>query len=181
MSVETNEEVAARENRPSTEMNLTVSVSFGDIRAEFTGSPEAVLSSVNSFLAKEIPEFSLARKLYLNFSVKELVENFQQHIRITPEGARVWNSAEKKYSDKELIALQLVAQRIASDTSGGVPSLTLASLQESTSLNPKSLSSRLSELAKVGLVIRENAEDGTRFRITTQGIDWLSGILAKKA
>ena len=161
---------------------LIVSVAFGEVKTEFSGSPEAVLYSVNSFLAKTIPKLTLAQKLTVNFSLADLVDRFQEFIRITPEGPRVWNT-ERKYSDKEIVALQLVAQRIAAETGSGSPrSVSLAVLQETTALNPKSLSSRLSELSKSGLVERETAEDGsgTNFRITTLGIDWLSTTLAKK-
>ena len=74
--------------------------------------------------------------------------------------------------------MQLVAQRIASETRVGEPdSMTLNSLQETTSLNPKSLSPRLSELSKAGFVTRETIEDKTKFRMTTIGIEWLSTVL----
>ncbi len=164
---------------------LTISLIYRDLKVEFSGGPGTVLQSINSFIAKQIPEISLARKLALNFSAKDLVDKFQNFVKITPEGARVW-SGERKFSDKELVALQLVAQRIASETldaSSGNPhlsSMTLSELQETTSLNPKSLSSRLSELAKLGLVQRDNSEEGTTFRITTQGIDWLVNTLSRK-
>lgn len=161
---------------------LSISLSYGTLKAQFSGEPAAVLHSLNAFLAKQIPELSLAKKLSINFSAKELVDLFQNYVKITPEGPRVWSDIERKYSDKELVALQLVAQRISSEAVGGnSPSMTLASLQETTALNPKSLSSRLSELTKSGLAIRETTQDATTFRITTQGIDWLSGVLAKKS
>lgn len=176
---------AAMENNiqnVSKEGMLSISLSYGELKAEFSGEPNAVLQSLNSFLAKQIPELSLAKKLSINFSAKELVDLFRDYVKITPEGPRVWSNTERKYSDKELVALQLVAQRISSETIGGnSPSMTLASLQEATALNPKSLSSRLSELVKSALVIRETSQDATTFRITTQGIDWLAGVLAKKS
>lgn len=159
---------------------LTVAVTLGDARAEFSGSPEVVLQAINSFISKSIPEIDLARKLSMNFSTKDLIEKFQNFIRITPEGPRVLPE-QGKLSDKEVVALQLVAQRIAADTrQESSPWLTLANLQESTSLNPKSLSSRLSELAKAGYVTKETSDDKSRFRISTVGIDWLSNLLSKK-
>ena len=79
------------------------------------------------------------------------------------------------------MGLQLVAQRIASETKEGViPLMSLASLQETTSLNPKSLSSRLSEMTKAGYVQREINDEKTQFKITTTGIEWLSSLLMKK-
>jgi hypothetical protein len=182
MSAET-----ATRNAQASETRLNVSITLGDTTAEFSGTPEAVLQSVNSFISRQIPEMDLARKLALNFSVKDLVEKFKDFVRITPEGPRVWNQEEKggrKMSDKELIGLQLVSQKIASETRDGVQSsVTLASLQESTALNPKSISSRLSEMTKAGYVIRDtNEEEGneTCFRMSTIGIEWLSGLLLEK-
>ena len=167
--------VSEKKDRP-----LKVSIEMGDVKTEFSGSPESVLQSVNSFLAKSIPQLNLAQKLSASFSLSDLVDRFQEFIRITPEGPRVWSS-DRKYSDKELIALQLVAQRISADSNSGMSrSMSLASLQELTSLNPKSLSSRLSELSKSGYVERETSDGGPSFKITTQGIDWLSGVMTKK-
>jgi hypothetical protein len=159
---------------------LNITITLGDARAEFSGSPEVVLQSVNNFISKQLPEVDLARRLSMNFSTKDLIDKFKDYVKITPEGPRVWNQ-ERKLSDKELVGLQLVAQRIASETRTGVSALTtLNSLQEVTSLNPKSLSSRLSEMTKAGFVSREINDEKTQFKITTIGIDWLSGLLGKK-
>ena len=159
---------------------LVVTVSLGDTRAEFSGSPEIVLQSVNNFISKTIPEIDLAKKLSMNFSTKDLVEKFKDFVRMTPEGPRIV-SDQGKLSDKELIALQLVAQRIASETKeGAAPWMSLSALQESTSLNPKSLSSRLSELAKTGHVTKESIDDKSQFKISTIGVEWISAILMKK-
>jgi predicted transcriptional regulator len=160
---------------------VVVSISLGEARAEFSGSPEVVLQSVNNFISKQIPEIDLARKLSLNYSTKDLVEKFKDYVKITPEGPRIWNQ-ERKMSDKELVVLQLAAQRIASETRENVStSTTLVQLQERTGLNPKSLSSRLSEMTKAGFVQRETTEDNkTQFRITTIGVEWLGTLLEKK-
>ncbi|MGH2637692.1 MAG: hypothetical protein ACRDF4_00125, partial [Rhabdochlamydiaceae bacterium] len=109
-----------------------------------------------------------------------LVDRFKDFVKITPEGPRVWSQG-RKVSDKELVGLQLVAQRISSETRDGVSaSMTLASLQEATSLNPKSLSSRLSEMAKASFVTRETVDEKAQFKISTIGVEWLSTILSKK-
>ena len=159
---------------------LNVQISMGDAKAEFSGSPEVVLHSVNSFISKQIPELDLARKVSMNFSTRDLVEKFKDFVKITPEGPRVWNQ-DRKISDKELVGLQLAAQRISSETREGVSaSLTLASLQETTALNPKSLSSRLSEMTKAGYVTKETIDDKTQFKISTIGVEWLSNLLSKK-
>jgi hypothetical protein len=158
---------------------LRVSLSYGELKADFSGSPESVLRSMDDFVSKHIPSFNLAKMLSLNFSTTELVESFKDYVRITPEGP--WIVSKAELSDKELVAAQLVAQKIAFET-GNAPSVSasMARLLEVTGLNPKSLSSRLSELSKAGQIIRESSEGGTLFRISTQGISWLKESLEKK-
>ncbi len=159
---------------------LTVSISLGAARAEFSGSAEIVMQSINNFISKNIPEIDLAKKLSMNFSTKDLVEKFKDYVKITPEGPRVWAEGAK-LSDKEVVALQLVAQRIASETKdGSSPWLSLTTLQEATSLNPKSLSSRLSEMSKAGYVTKQTIDDKSQFKISTVGVEWLSNLLTKK-
>ncbi len=158
---------------------LKVSLSYGDLKVDFSGPPESVLRSIDNFVSNRIPAFNLAKKLSLNYSTAELVEGFKDYVRITPEGPRVISTSN--LSDKEVVAAQLVALRIASETgSSKSASASLSSLQELTGLNPKTLSSRLSELSKAGFVVREASEDGTKFRISTQGIAWLRDSLGRK-
>ncbi len=155
-------------------------MNYDGLEAKFSGNVEEVLKSLNEFVEKNIPSMSLAKNLTLNFSTAELVMKFQEFVKITSEGPRVW-SQDKNLSDKEIVALQLVAERIEFETSdGGSKLVTLARLQESTSMNPKSLSSRLSELSKSGYVVRETQGSETGFRISTLGIDWLANVLSKK-
>lgn len=172
MSIENAEELTMQKMR--------VSISVGNANAEFSGSPEVVIQSVNNFISKQVPEIDLARKLAMNFSTSDLVDKFKDFVKITPEGPRIWYQ-ERKLSDKEIVGLQLVAQRIASETRENTPSsVTLAQLQESTGLNPKSLSSRLSEMTKAGYVQRESSDEKTLFKMTTVGVEWLSTLLGRK-
>jgi hypothetical protein len=161
---------------------LSVSLSYGSLKVEFSGPPEQVLSSLNSFIAKEIPAFNLANRIALNYTVQDLISAFGDLVKVTPEGPRVWHF-ERKLSDKELIGLQLVGAKIAAE-SGTIPialkGMTLAELQSSTGLYPKSISSRLSEMTKIGSVERDSSDPTARYKITTQGVAWLRESLAKK-
>ena len=60
----------------------------------------------------------------------------------------------------------------------------ISEIQSTTNLNPKSISSRLSELVKVGYVVKsvnkENQAESVVYEITTIGIKWLNDIVAKK-
>ncbi len=162
------------------ERQLAVAVSYGDVKVEFSGSPDVVFRSLHEFISKEIPNIDLAKSISLNYSLNDLIQMFKDYIRFTEEGPRVWFQ-DKKLSDKDVIALQLVATK-AAKSSGKAKSddLNVAELQASTSLLAKTIGSRLSELNKAGAVDRIEVEGTGRYRITTTGIHWLHSQLSKK-
>ena len=162
------------------ENKLQVTITYGSTTTVFSGNPETVIVSVNQFLSKQIPSLSLAKKITLNYSVSELIDNFKEYIKLTEEGPRVW-IPNRKLSDKDTICLQLITAKIGHMTGNlELPSLSLQDIQNSTNLKPKSISSRLSEITKSGYVERDHTEQGTKYKITTQGIHWLCGVLEKK-
>lgn len=171
---------------PGTNVNVTISI--GDIRVQFNGSADSVISSVISFLTKQIPALDLANKISLNYTITELIQSYSDIIKITPEGPRIIPILDgvelRKLSDKQIVALQLIASRIAKGI-GRIEDdrLRMSDLQSATGLKSKSISSRLSELVKVGYVQRDVVRDGGElpaYRITTAGINWLNSMLAKR-
>jgi DNA-binding HxlR family transcriptional regulator len=177
-------------NTATTTSAINVSITIGDVRVEFNGSADSVLTSVISFISKQIPTIDLARKISLNYAATDLIEIYANLIKITPEGPRVIPDfdelGQKKISDKEMVALQLIASKISKDI-GKIAddSMQASEIQSNTSLNPKSVSSRLSELVKAGHVVRGTTKDGigsgtVAYRITTSGIHWLNSVLVKR-
>ncbi len=164
----------------SSEKDLSVIVSYGDARVEFSGSPEVVLRSLHEFVSKVVPNLELARAITANYSLNEIIQLFREYIRITPEGPRVWIE-DKRLSDRDVILLQLVAAR-ASNLTGKEKSdaMSVAEIQSATGLYPKTISSRLSELTKQALVERADSEGGGRYRISTMGVSRLNEQLSKK-
>jgi len=171
---------------PGTNVNVTISI--GDIRVQFNGSADSVITSVISFLTKQIPTLELAGKISLNYNKTELIQSYSDTIKITPEGPRIIAILDgtelRKFSDKQIVALQLVASRIAKGL-GKIDDdrLRMSDLQSATGLKSKSISSRLSELVKIGYVQRDVVRNGGElpaYRITTAGISWLNSILAKR-
>lgn len=162
------------------EGNVTVSVTVGEVKVQFNGTAESVMNSVMNFLSKQVPAMDLARKISLDYSAQELIESFSKLIKITPEGPRVIPEPGVGLSDKDIVALQLVATRIAKDL-GRIQddSAQVADIQAATALNPKSISSRISEMVKVGHISRDEKET-SRYRITTAGIHWLNSAIARK-
>lgn len=160
--------------------NVNVIVTVGDVKVQFSGSAESVMASVMSFLSKQVPSMDLAKKISLNYASQELVGTYSHLIKITPEGPRVIPDSDVKLSDKDMVALQLVAARIAKDL-GRLQddAMQVSEMHAATALNPKSISSRISEMVKAGHVVRDEKEPG-KYRITTAGIHWLNSTIAKK-
>lgn len=160
--------------------SVNVAVTVGDVKVQFSGSAESVMASVMSFLSKQVPSMDLAKKISLSYSAQELIEAYAHLIKITPEGPRVIPDSDAKLSDKDMVALQLVAAKIAKDL-GRLQddAMQVSEIHASTALNPKSISSRISEMVKAGQVARDEKESG-KYRITTAGIHWLNSTIAKK-
>ncbi len=168
---------------------VNVSVQYEDIKVQFSGEPENVLLSVITFLSKNIPEIRLAQKIFLNYSISELIDMYSPIIKITPEGPKVLYNLDdmqsKKFSDKEIVMLYLLGSKIAFELGQiSEKSFPISDIQSSTNLNPKSISSRLSELVKSGYVSKsinkETQTESTGYSITTTGINWLNNVVAKK-
>ena len=100
--------------------SISVSVAIGDIKVQFNGSAESVLRSAIAFISKQVPTLDLAKRISLNYSSTELIESSAAFIKITAEGPRIiLDSREtgiKKISDKQMVALQLVASRIVKES-----------------------------------------------------------------
>ena len=152
-------------------------ITYKDAIVEFKGKPDAVLESLYRFLSKQVPNLDLADKITLDYSLPDMLDIFGNYIKLTPEGPSVM---VKKISDRNFIALQLVAYRIAKLLGKSrYDQLSTQELQKITNLKPKTISSRLSELVKMRYVEKE-VNDGIKYRITTFGIHWLAEELLKK-
>jgi len=158
---------------------LVVTITYGQLRIELRGTPDVVIRGFNEFISKHIPMYELAGKLILNYSTNDIISIFSEHIRFTPEGSRIW--AVERLSDKEVIALQLVASKLEYLLGKRAsPNLSVSELESMTAIKAKSTSSRLSELVKSNYVERDEVGGKTSYKITTLGISWLREALLKK-
>src|SRR5215212_9754789 len=161
---------------------INASITLGDVKVQFNGSAESVLTSIINFVTKHVPTLELARKISLNYAVTDLIETYSNLIKIIPD---LYEIGIKKISDKEMVALELIASKIAKDL-GKISddAMQASEIQSTTALNPKSVSSRLSELVKAGYVVRDNTKDGIGstvvYKITTSGIHWLTSTMIKR-
>lgn len=150
-----------------------MTITYEDTKVDFKGDSQTVLSSINEFLLKAIPQLELAKKISKNYSLEDILSKFSHLIKITPEGPRIWANSQK-ISDREKIGLQLLAYHVAYLAEKlHSPSVSINDLNQLTGLNPKSISSRLSELQKLSYISKENINRKIKFKITTQGINWL--------
>jgi len=168
------------QNMDQAESNVSVTVTVGEVKVQFSGTADSVMASVMNFLSKQVPAMDLGKKISLVYTTPELIETYSKFIKITQEGPRVIPDSDVSLSDKDMVALQLVAMRIAKDL-GKVQddAMQVADIHATTALNPKSISSRISEMVKAGHVSRDEKETG-KYRITTAGIHWLNSTIAKK-
>ena len=164
----------------SADRQLAVVVTYGAVRVEFSGSPDVVFRSLHEFISKEIPNIDLAKSISINYSLNDLIQMFKEYVRFTEEGPRVWVQ-DRKLSDKDVIALQLVASKAAMLSGRSKhDDMNVLELQAATSLLAKTIGSRLSELNKSGAVDRLEGEGTGRYRITTTGVHRLHAQLSKK-
>lgn len=159
---------------------VKVDIEYGTLKATFTGDPNSIYETVDRFLAKNLPEFELAKKIYLKYDSKDLIDKFGNFIRITEEGPRVVFG--ENFSLKQKIGLQLIATKLAfllsSNQSQG---LSIQQISSDLGVSSKSVSSRLSELVKEGHVERVSNEKGNLYTISTTGIMWLSDSIQGKS
>jgi DNA-binding transcriptional ArsR family regulator len=164
----------------SKEDKLHVILTYGDLKMEFSGTAESVLQAINSFIAKEIPSLNLAKKVSVVYSAQDLIERFGELVKLTPEGPRVWKEG-KNLSDKDVVCLQLIGAKLAYELGKmNKQALTIQEIVSWTGLKQKSVSSRLSELAKMGYVDKETIDSRVAYKITTQGIAWINSVLERK-
>ncbi|MGA1974366.1 MAG: hypothetical protein ABSG92_01905 [Conexivisphaerales archaeon] len=162
----------------SEKREVRVHINFDGFEADLIGTPQEVAVSFNNLMTKQIPALELAQTLMLNYSLSELTNIFQDYVRMTPEGPRVITDA--KLSDKMLLALQLVSLKIGLEAAKlSSDKATLQDLERLTGLNPKSISSRLSEMTKAGHADRLASDNGVFYYITTTGVNWLAKSLGK--
>ena len=90
---------------------IKVKIHYQNSSMEFSGNPDKVLILINDFFSKKIPNIDLANKISVNYSVHDLMDLFQEYIRITDEGPVVWN-IDVKLSDKFVFVCNLLLLKL---------------------------------------------------------------------
>jgi len=135
------------------------------------------LVSVNKFFGELVPAFDLARKVLLTVDLAKLVDDFKDVVAIAPEGPEVLIPKER-LTDSETLQLYLLAAYIGFRL--GKLSWETMTKEELTAKLGKSLkitTTRLGELVKDGLAVKNDEGD---YRITSIGTRGLQGETLSK-
>jgi len=153
------------------EEELRVSIKYGEIEAEFRGSPGAVYREVVAFLEKTIPAYSLARKLSYSVGLQELLDRLSHILAYDEvEGLSILeNLSAIPVSD----AILLIALRNYLEHGLGrleSPTINYSELIRALPRKSKTISSSLTGLVQSGLLRRLDRGDYT---ITKLGLKHL--------
>jgi len=146
---------------------VTVQIRYKGVEKSFSGSAEEVWLLVNRFFGEFVPSFEVANRLVLSVDLQRLVEECEELIAFSKEGANVLVSKDR-LTDNETLLLWLLANyvghrlgMIASDA------VSKEELQAKLGKSGKITSTRLGELVKSDMVMKTADE---KFKITTFGV-----------
>lgn len=134
---------------------LKVSISYGELRAEFEGEPGDVYMQVVRFLEKSLPAFSLAKRIQAAVGVDEILEKLSDRLAYSP-GEGVFVKAQLPSLPASTAILLYAASKHLSHLLGHAPSPEFNGSELSSVLGKpeKTISGRLSELVQRGYLKR---------------------------
>ena len=135
---------------------ISVQVKYGDVEKSFSGSLEQVWLGVNRVFSEFLPSFDVAKKLLLSVDLQRLVEDCKGVVAFSPEGANVLVSRDR-LTDNETLMLWLLAGYVGFRL-GLLKSDAFSKdqLQARLGKSAKIASTRLGELVKTGLALKDD-------------------------
>jgi len=137
-----------------------VSIEYGDLRAEFEGSPAEVYASVVRFLEKSIPTYSLASRITYSVDLQTLLEQLSNIIAYNEQEGVFFLKPINTLPAADAILLFL-AKRYIEHSLGlrDSPTASSSEIQAAIGKPDKTVSGRLSELLQKGYVRRLDRGD----------------------
>jgi len=153
----------------STEKKLQVTVKYGELRADYEGSPDDVLRGVIDFLRRVHPALEVVEKISLTTDLNNLLKALEGVVAVQPSGPVILS--EKKITIEQTISL-LLAGAYASHQLNllNQESLALDALGRLTGKTGGSLRGTLSRMKEKQLI--ERLPEGG-YRITPLGLKLL--------
>lgn len=153
------------------EERLRIIIQMDELRAEAEGTVEEVLRFVLSFIGQHLPAYSLARRLASGPDLAKLVDALQDYIAYSEGEGLYIKPTSRTLSNPQRILLYLAKKRIE-----GLMGLSeknsadVNELAENLGVNAKTITARLAELVREGLVQR--VERG-EYLVTMTGLEEL--------
>ena len=155
-----------------TNEELKIHIRYGDLEAEFSGSPEVVYHQVVAFLEQAIPEYSLAKKIQYDVELKDMLEGLKDYLAYNPEEGIFFLKDLSKLPFQD--AIYFIALKNYLEYKLGMrekPNTSISDFSEYLPrINKKTLSNRVAELSK-GVMLKRL--DRGSYAITIQGIKYI--------
>lgn len=138
-----------------TQQNLKVGISYGELKAEFEGSPSEVYEQVLKFLEKTIPAYGLASRISRSVGVSDVMERMRDLIAYSEGEGLYLTKPLHSFSTSDAILLILTVTHLESAL--GLregDSATASEIASKLGRPMKTVSGRLSELVRRGYVRR---------------------------
>ncbi|HDD56797.1 MAG TPA: hypothetical protein ENG18_02105 [Nitrososphaeria archaeon] len=151
---------------------LKIHIKYGDLEAEFSGSPEAVYHQVVAFLEQAIPEYSLAKKIQYNVELKDMLERLKDYLAYNPEAGIFFLKDLNEFPFQD--AVYFIALKNYLEYKLGRREKPNTSISDFSEYLPrikrKTLSNRVAELSQGVMLKRLDRGD---YAITIQGIKYI--------
>jgi len=151
---------------------LKIHIRYGDLEAEFSGSPEAVYHQVVAFLEQAIPEYSLAKKIQYNVELKDMLERLKDYLAYNPEAGIFFLKDLNEFPFQD--AVYFIALKNYLEYKLGRREKPNTSISDFSEYLPrikrKTLSNRVAELSQGVMLKRLDRGD---YAITIQGIKYI--------
>lgn len=162
------------------EEELRVSIRYGDLEAEFSGSPGSVYRQIVSFLEKAIPAYSLARKISFSMDLEDLLKTFSEIFAYDEEHGLFFKLSLNELKSVSDAILLLALRKHLEYKLGrvGEQSINFSELEGSLPAKKKTVRNNLTKLVQAELLRRLDRGD---YVITALGIKHLADKYSKRA
>ncbi|MFQ5763277.1 MAG: hypothetical protein ACE5PO_09595 [Candidatus Bathyarchaeia archaeon] len=144
---------------------LKATLTWGELKAEFEGNPDDILTNIVRFLSNVYPHLELVSELHLTPDATSLLENLRGVVALQHDGPIILTS--RKTTLEESLSLLLAAVYAGSKISLTADALSVDDLLRLTGKSEGSVTGTLSRMKEKRLVEKT---DGTGYKITAYGI-----------
>jgi hypothetical protein len=150
---------------------MRLSLQYGDLKAEFEGTPEEVMKLLVRFIEQNIPAYSIARRITLTVDIESLIDALESYVGYSKEDGFFLKPRFQQLPSSDQILLLLATRHL--ENIWGIaqtPTMSMREISERLGLKEGTSSSRLTELIRKGMVKRLERGD---YAITTLGLQEL--------